>query len=130
MKTKINCWCSLKEVWSLYQMQINHQKLILFLNMFNLTSSHLQVCRLLYVVSLWIGDPKPEPNLGLGQFLQRDHRGGDGHHHPLRGARRLVNVVQGGDRGRGGEESGKGEQVHPCVGGDLTLYTHGLSLCL
>ena len=49
MKTKINRWClltnhskfkhssnrrSLEEMWSLYQMQRNHQKLILFLNMF------------------------------------------------------------------------------------------------
>ena len=111
------------------QMQINHQKMVNpFLKMIHFTLSHLQVCRLLYMVAL-IGNPETEPNLGLWQLLQRDHCGGDGHHHPLRGARLLVDVVEGGAGSHGGEESCKGEQMHPYLGGDLT-HTHDLSLVL
>ena len=82
--------------------------------------SHLEVCWLLDGMTL--GNPKSKPNLGLRQLLQRDHRGGDGHHHPLRGARRLVNVVQGGTGGDGGQESGEGEQVHLHPADDVTTH--------
>ena len=82
--------------------------------------SHLEVCWLLDGMTL--GNPKSKPNLGLRQLLQRDHGGGDGHHHPLGGAGLLVDVVQGGTGGDGGQESGEGEQVHLHPVDDVTTH--------
>merc|ERR1719458_1799189 len=66
----------------------------------------LEVCWLLDGMTL--GNPKSKPNLGLRQLLQRDHGGGDGHHHPLGGA--------------GGQESSEGEQVHLHPVDDVTTH--------
>ena len=82
------------------------------------------------MVALGIGNPKSKPNLGLWQLLEGDDGGGDGHHHPLRGASLLVDVVQGGASGHGGQESCEDEQVHLCPAGDLThTQTLSFSLC-